>query len=98
MTTKIDGIKMLNKDVVITLKPKTEVANSLIYVKESIDESDIQFFIVLAKSDNVTMFEVGDTVVCSWKRITPPFDAMFKGEKIKVGITSEDEVLGVVED
>lgn len=98
MTTNIDGIKLLNKDILVKLKPKTEVENSPIYVKESIDESELQFFTVLAKSDQVTMFNVGDTVIISWKRITSPFKAEYKGEVSNVGISSEDEVLGVVED
>lgn len=96
---KANKMKMLNKDVLVKLKPKTEVANSVIYVKEDPTENGgLQFFTVLAKSDEVTMFDVGDTVICDWKRITSPFKADVDGKVENVGITSEDEILGVLED
>lgn len=89
---------MLNMDVLLTLKPKTEVEGSRFILKETIDESNLQFFTVLAKSSKVTMVNVGDTVIADWKRITPPFEAIIDGTKMNVGITAEEEILAVLED
>lgn len=91
------NVKLLNRDVLVRLVKKTDIQKSVIYTQETIDESEYQFFEVLAVSDEVTMFGVGDTVVCSWLKITPPMSVQINGETVTVGITSQDEIVAVVE-
>lgn len=86
----------LRNDVVLKLKPVHQASNSLIYFKEQIDHTSMQYFTVLRVGPDVKHVSVGDTVVCSWKRITPPFDALHDGNQCKVGITSETEIDCVV--
>lgn len=90
--------RLLKKDILIEMKPKMAVNKGIIHVKESIEESSIQFFTVLLVSPDVTLVKAGDTIAMSWKRITSPFMAEFKGRTVKVGITSEEEVDVVVEE
>jgi hypothetical protein len=95
--TDLTNAKLLNKDILVKLKPKAEIEQSRFILKESVDQTDLQFFTVLLKSEDVTMINVGDTVICSWLKITPPFKATFNGESVNVGITSEKEILAVVD-
>ena len=88
---------LMRKDILVKMKPKTAVTNSIIYTKESIDNSALQYFEVLKVSPLVRDVRVGDTVVISWKNITPPFESMFDGVRSDYGITDENQIEAIVE-
>ena len=90
-------IKPLRDDVLLRLKPSHESSNSVIFYKEQLDNSSLQTFYVEAVGPDVKHVSVGDVVVCSWKRITPPFDAYVADKLSKFGITSEKEIDAVLE-
>lgn len=85
-------MKLLRKDILVKPKTKVEVTNSLIYTKESVNDSDIQFFEVISIADAVTMVKVGDIIGCSWRNMTPPMIMELDGTDVKVGITDEDKI------
>jgi hypothetical protein len=76
---------------------KVEVTNSTIYTKESVDETDVQFFEVLQVAESVNAVKVGDIVGVSWREMTPPMLMDIDGVEMKVGITDEEKVQFVVE-
>ena len=90
-------IKPLRDDVLLRLKPARETASSVIFYEEQIEHSALQNFYVVAVGEDVKHLSVGDIVVCSWKRITPPFEAYADGKLCKFGITSEKEIDCIVE-
>lgn len=91
-------MKPLRDDVLLRLKPARETASSVIFYKEQTDHTSLQSFYVVACGPDVKHVKVGDVVICSWKRITPPFDAEVDGKTAKFGITSEKEIDCVVEE
>lgn len=93
----VENMKLLKKDVVLKLKKKSEVEQSRFILKEDATDNTLQYFTVLGKSDEVTMVNVGDVVLCSWTRITPPFEVSENGSATMVGVTSEDELVAVLE-
>lgn len=90
-------VKPLRDDVLLRLKPAREVQASLIYFKEDTSNSPLQSFYVEAVGPDVKHVKVGDVVICSWKRVTVPFDLHMDGKSQKFGITSEKEIDAVVE-
>lgn len=100
MHVKLSELRPMKKDVVVKLKRKNEVEGfSRFIVQENTEESKIQYFEVLKKSDEVTMMEVGDIIMCEWTRMTPPFQVLDdNGVLMDVGVTSQDEIIAVVED
>jgi co-chaperonin GroES (HSP10) len=95
----IDVMKLspLRDDVVLKLKPIQKATNSVIFIEEQLDHTTMQFFEVIRVGPDVKTVSVGDTVVCSWKRITEPFSATLDGVQCKVGITSEKEIDCIVD-
>lgn len=93
----IKTLKPLKNDVVIVMRPKREVTSQLIFTKESIDDSDMQFFDVVRAADQCKHVKAGDVIVMSWKRITVPQEGLIDGVTKQFGITSEDEIDGIVE-
>lgn len=89
-------LKVLRDDVLLTLAPEQEVTSSLIYYKEDPDKNKgtLQYFTVLKTGDDCKHVKVGDLVVGDWKRITPPFNL---GDNQKYGITSEKEILAILD-
>jgi len=94
----IRSIRPLNDDVVLVRVPKNEIEGSggLIFADMQ-EENDIQYFEVISKTDTVSTVEVGDIVVVSWKRITEPQTGVLDGKTRQFGITSQSELLAVIE-
>jgi len=90
-------VKPLRDDVLLQHKPMHQAVESVIYYKEDIDKSPLQTFIVTAVGGDVKLVKEGDLVVCSWKRITTPFDLEVNGVQKKFGITSEKEIDAILE-
>jgi hypothetical protein len=90
-------MKLLRNDILVKPLTKVEVTNSTIYTKESVDETDIQFFEVLQVAESVNVVKVGDIVGVSWREMTPPMLIDIDGVEMKVGITDEEKVQFVVE-
>lgn len=90
-------MKLLRNDILVKPITKVEVTNSLIYTKESVDDTDIQFFEVLQVADSVNTVKVGEIVGVSWREMTPPMLMDIGGVEMKVGITDEEKVQFVVE-
>lgn len=92
MLTELKNYKLLRNDILVRNRKKVDVEKSVIYTKESIDDSALQYFEVLSIGPEVTQVKVGDTIVVNWKNITPPFEATFDGTIGEYGITDEDQV------
>jgi hypothetical protein len=90
-------MKLLRNDILVKPLTKVEVTNSTIYTKESVDETDVQFFEVLQVAESVNAVKVGDIVGVSWREMTPPMLMDIDGVEMKVGITDEEKVQFVVE-
>lgn len=97
MSFEYKKLKPLRNDVLLSLKPAHKATESLIYFKEQLDHSSMQYFYVEAIGPEVKHVSVGDVVVCSWKRITPPFEAEREGRIAQFGITSETEIDCIVD-
>lgn len=92
------SMKPLRDDVLLRFKPTHAASNSLIYFKENPDQQSLQYFFVDAVGPEVKHVKVGDTVLCDWKRITPPFTANISGMDGKYGITSEKEIAAILDE
>jgi hypothetical protein len=90
-------MKLLRNDILVKPLTKVEVTNSTIYTKESVDDTDIQFFEVLQVAESVNAVKVGEIVGVSWREMTPPMLMDIDGVEMKVGITDEEKVQFVVE-
>lgn len=97
-TLNVETMKPLRDDVILKLKPIQKAVSSLIYFAEQLDHTSMQYFTVLQIGPDVKVVKVGDTVVCSWKRITTPFDANVDGVPSKIGITAEKEIDCIVDE
>jgi len=86
----------LHDDVMLYLKPIHEVLNTNIVFQENKDNST-QYFNVFAIGPDCTDIKVGDVVVVPWTRVTVPEKLYVDGEIREVGVTSEKEVLAVLE-
>lgn len=95
--TDLKNTTLLRKDILVRNRKKAEVQNDLIYTKESIDHSQLQYFEVLKVAPEVVLVSVGDIVVINWKNITPPFEAVFDGIRGDYGITDESQIECIVE-
>jgi hypothetical protein len=90
-------MKLLRNDILVKPLTKVEVTNSTIYTKESVDDTDIQFFEVLQVAESVNTVKVGEIVGVSWREMTPPMLMDIDGVEMKAGITDEEKVQFVVE-
>lgn len=88
---------LIRKDILIKLRPKRVMEKSLIYVKESTEESNLQFFDVVKIAPTVEMVSVGDVVLISWLEVTDPFPAIYDGVRGTFGISEEKMVQAIVE-
>lgn len=94
----IRSIRPLKDDVVLVRVPKNEVEGSSgIIFADMQEQNDLQYFEVIAKSDKVETVDVGDLVVVSWKRITDPSTGVLDGKTRQFGVTSQSELLAVIE-
>lgn len=88
-------IKPLGQDVLLKFKTteSTNLTEGGIFVKDDDRMSEFEYYDVAAVGPEVTTVAVGDVVILSWAKITPPF----KHEGEKYGVTSEKEIWAVVE-
>lgn len=98
MLVDINKIKPLNDDVVIVHVPERNVKKSVIIYEEESEENTAQYFRVVRAADDVKYLTVGDIVVCSWLRVTEPTLGSLDGKDVRFGITSEKEILAIVND
>lgn len=98
MRIDLTKVKLLNRDILIRLAKREEVEGHGIFIIEDGGRDENQFYEVVRASEAVKHVKAGDTVVLPWRRVTDPFDAIVDGHSAQYGITSEDEVLAVVED
>lgn len=90
-----EKLKLLKKDVLIKPKDINDVSNSLIHIfKEDEQKEKLNFFEVLAVSDQVTMVKEGDIVLLEFLQHTIPM--LWNDEKC--AITSEDDIAAVIEE
>lgn len=90
------SFKPMNADMLLRLKPQHQAHKSVIFYNEDTSNNEIQHFEVIAVGPDVKHVAVGDHVIASWKRITPPF--ALEGTKKEYGITSEKEILAIIDD
>jgi len=93
----LNSLNPLPKDIIVSHVDMNEVNGSLIQVKENSDSDTTQFYRVHRIGRDVTMVSEGDLIVIPWRRITPPFVVDYDGKELRVGITAETEVLGVID-
>lgn len=106
MLDNLEDFSPLRNDVVLVRVPETYITNGknsfatefLGTEDKGIDDDPTQFFRVVAKGPKTNIVDINDIVVCMWTRITPPELGMYEGERVKFGITSEDELLAVIEE
>lgn len=85
----------LRDDVLLKLTPQHQATESLLWFKEDINNSDVQFFTIMTAGPEVKHVKVGDLIVASWKRITTPF--ALDSTKKEYGVTSEKEIMAVID-
>lgn len=96
---KIESIKPLWNDIVIVRVPKNIVEGRTVELLDDRNaEETVQYFEVINTGDDVKSVKIGDTVAVPWTKITDPVYGRLHGKIRQFGITSEDEVLGVMED
>lgn len=91
----MSNIKPLGNDVLLKFRT-TEGSNftdSGIYIKDNDKNTEFEYYDVVAVGEKVTSVAVGDVALISWAKMTPPF----KHEGSKYGVTSEYEILAVLE-
>lgn len=93
----IRKIRPLNDDVVLCLKKEQDVQKSVIYYEEDVNSKTLQYFEVISVAPDVLFAKPGDIVVCSYLKITEPLTGVLDGRTRQFGITSEKEILGIVE-
>jgi co-chaperonin GroES (HSP10) len=87
-------LRLFRKDVLIEPFKKNDLGTSLIHVVESDEgKQKLNYFKVLQVSDKVTMFGVGDVILIEHLDHTVPM--LFND--IKCAVTSEDDVVAVIE-
>ncbi len=88
-------IRPLGNDVLLKFRT-TEGSNFTeggIYVPDNDKNTDFEYYDVVEVGPDVTSVSPGEVVLISWAKITPPFDH----DGAKYGITSEYEILAVLE-
>lgn len=89
----IETFKPINKDILVERVDPSQFLSTTGLILDIDDaKMDLNYFRVVKKSDKVDEVEIGDVVLVSWERVTPPFD--LDGDRY--GITSIMEVVGVV--
>lgn len=90
-------IKPLNDDVLLEkVKDQTKGQTETIILKNDEDAENI-YFRIRQTGPDVTMVNQGDVVVVPWTRVTNPFREDTDDGFVMVGITSEKEILAVME-
>ena len=95
MLPEVENLKPRSEDVLLVYKPRIE--SDIIHVEEDPETQDLQHFKIAKIGDNVKNVCVGEIAVLSWQRVTTPIDALFNGEKVKIGFTDEKEILAIMD-
>lgn len=90
-------LKPMNQDVILKFIPEYEAKDSIIYYKDDPDNVKAQYFKVIAKSDQVDLVNVGDTVICKWTNMTSPFPYEIDGQTEQLGVTSQTQLEAVID-
>lgn len=93
-TNDLGRMKTLHDDVLLEYVDQNEVSTSSIISVHDDTEDHYQFYRVVVVGPDCTGVKPGDIVIAHWKRITIPFRIDSK----RYGVTSEKEILGVLED
>lgn len=98
MAVDYKKFKPMNDDVLLIHKPARELRgdSSIIFMDDE-DKDKVLYFNVLAVGTDTTDVKVGDVVMVEWGRCVPPFDMDVDGKTKKVTITSEKELMAIVE-
>ncbi len=92
-----EKFRPLKDDVLLKNRQQSKVAGSIIEYKDDTNNDENQYFEVLRVGPDAKYVKEGDIVLASWKRITPPFELGFYGDKQKYGVTSEKEIMAIIE-
>jgi co-chaperonin GroES (HSP10) len=89
----------LRDDIMIyaVSRSNIETKTGMIHIPEDTHKEENQWFKVFAVGPKVRDLKVGDVCLIPWKRITPPQYMEVDGENRQIGVTSEMEVLAVLE-
>lgn len=95
----MENIKPLRDDIMIYAVDRSniETKTGLIHIPENTHKEENQWFKVFAVGPKVKELKVGDTIYVPWKRVTPPQNMNVDGKDRQIGVTSEVEVLAVLE-
>lgn len=85
--------RLLHRDILIKHVNINDLRDSQIRIIDNEHLSDLKYFEVLDRSDNVTEIEIGDIVALPFSKVMMPFEI----NNERVTITSEDEVWFVYE-
>lgn len=86
-------LRPINDDVLLKKAAKQSHESATIFVPND-QETDKIIFEVMAIGPKVTDVKVGDLVIAPWTHVTDPFDV----DGSPMGITAQEEILGVLED
>ena len=89
----IKNFRPLDNDVALMRCDQEKIYNYAVLVADNNELQDYQYYEVVAKGNNVKRVNVGDTVLMSWARMTPPID-FIEG---KIALTNQKELVGVVD-
>lgn len=96
MHVNVDSLRPQHNDVIMIHHSRNKV--NTVYIKEDEDQETVMFFKVLRTGNGVKMVKEGDIVSVPWRRCVPPFETLVGGDVKKVTVTSEDEILFILED
>lgn len=94
---KTENLKPINRDIAVRIITDEIKSESGLIIKTDKQNEDIKLFEVISVSPKVTDVSVGDKVYIPWARVTLPVSIDHNGKETRVGFTSEDEVMGVLE-
>jgi co-chaperonin GroES (HSP10) len=90
----IANFKPLHDDLLIErIDPDAYLSETGLILDIKDTDMDLSYFRVVKKSESVSDVNIGDVVLVSWERVTPPF----RINNDQYGITSINEVVGVLD-
>lgn len=95
MGVDVNTLRPMNDDVILTHYSVNNT--STIFINENEDEETTMLFEVLRVGNKAKFVSIGDIVSVPWKRCVPPFELNIGGVLKKATITSEKEILGILE-
>ena len=89
----IKNFRPLDDDIALMRCDQEKIYNYSVIVADDNELQDFQYYEVMAKGNGVEEVNVGDIVLMSWARMTPPID-FYEG---KIALTHKKELVGIVE-